>query len=90
MEARSKARPLNKRGTVRPQAGLEHLCAWLIARGLVHPQRDLQALSHSLIGLGIARPFGEPLEPGIRPALREADEVAGKVRELLGLVGSSA
>jgi hypothetical protein len=90
VEARSKARPLNKRGTVRPQQGLEHLCAWLIARGLVHPRRDLEALSRSLMGLGIARPFGEPLEIGTPPALREADEVAGKVRELLGFVGSSA
>ena len=89
VEARSKACPLNKRGTVRPQQGLEHFCAWLIARGFVHPRRDLEALSRSLMRLGVARPFGEPLETGTRPPLREADKVAGKVQELLGFVGSS-
>ncbi len=84
--ARSQARPLNRRGTVRPQQGLEYLCARYIERGIVRPPRDLNALHQDLIRLGIARPFGAPLEPGAdRPGLREADEAARKVRALLGL-----
>jgi mitochondrial fission protein ELM1 len=83
--AHAHARPLNKRGTVRPQQGLEYLCARLIERGIVRPPRDLQALHQKLIGLGIARLFGEPLEIGQRPALCEIDKVARRVRALLGL-----
>ncbi len=86
VEAHSQARPLNKRGTVRPQQGLELFCARLIALGLVRPQPDLNALHRSLMDLGIARPFGTPFETGTRPPLREAEEVAGKVRALLGLM----
>jgi hypothetical protein len=84
--ARSQARPLSGRGTVRPQQGREYLCARLIERGVVRPPRDLKALHQHLFRLGVARPFGTALEVGAaRPALHEANRAAGKLRMLLGL-----
>jgi mitochondrial fission protein ELM1 len=82
---RARSRPLNKRGTVRPQQGLERMCARLIRSGLVQPRRDLSLLHDSLITQGIARPFGEPIENGTRPRLRETELVAKKVKEILGI-----
>lgn len=83
--ARAHARPANNRGTVRPQQGLEYLCAWLLASGIVLPPRDLTALHQALLRLGIARPFGEPLRTGARPVLNETGGVARRVRALLGV-----
>jgi hypothetical protein len=81
---RAHSRPLNLRGTPRPQQGLEYLCARLIERGLVRPPRDLPALHRTLYRLGIAAPFGTPPRTEGLPALREADEVGRRVRSLLG------
>ena len=82
---RAHSRPLNKRGTVRPQQGLEHLCARLLQSGLVQPRRDLSLLHDSLIKQGIARPFGELIENGPRPQLRETEKVAEKIKHILGI-----
>lgn len=84
VEARAHARPLNRRGTVRPQQGLEYLCARLIERGIILPPRDLSGLHEKLIRRGIAKPFGAALKTGSHPALREADEVARRIHSLLG------
>ena len=84
--ARSQARPLNKRGTVRPQQGLEYLCARLIERGIVLPPHDLTALQQSLVRLGIIHQFGTPFvtkKPCAR--LDVAHDAANKVRQLLGM-----
>jgi mitochondrial fission protein ELM1 len=82
---RAQSRPLNKRGTARPQQGIEHFCARLIRSGLVQPRRDLSLLHDSLINKGIARPFGEPIENGTRPQLRETERVAKKTKDILGI-----
>lgn len=82
---RAKSQPLNKRGTVRPQQGLERLCARLIRSGFVQPRRDLSLLHDSLIKNGIARPFGEAIENGKRPQLRETETVAKRVKDVLGI-----
>ena len=82
---RARSRPLNKRGTVRPQQGVERLCARLLQSGLVQPRRDLSLLHDSLINKGIARPFGEPIENGTRSQLRETERVAKKVKDILGI-----
>lgn len=79
------SRPLNKRGTVRPQQGLERLCARLMRGGLVQPRRDLTILHESLIQRGIARRFGEPIQNGSRPQLHETEAIARKVKETLGI-----
>jgi uncharacterized protein len=78
-------RPLNKRGTVRPQQGLERFCARLLRAGFVQPQRDLTILHESLIQKGIARRFGEPIQNGNRPPLHETGAFAQKVKETLGI-----
>ena len=83
--SRSRARPANNRGTVRPQQGLEYLCARILASGIVLPPRDLRALHQRLFDLGVARPFGSPLEAGPRPCLNETERVADRVRAMLGL-----
>ncbi len=82
---RAQSRPLNKRGTVRPQQGLERMCAQLIRSGLIQPRRDLSLLHDLLIKQDIARPFGVPIEDGKRPALREIERVARKTKEILGI-----
>jgi len=86
--ARAQIQRLNARGTVRPQQGLEYLCARLIERGIILPQQDLNVLHQMLIRRGSARFFGEPLETEEHPALWEADEVARKVQALLGFTNS--
>ncbi len=82
---RAESRPLNKRGTVRPQQGIERFCARLIRAGLVQPRRNLSLLHDSLIKRGIAQPFGEPIENGLRPQLREIEHVAKKTKSILGI-----
>ena len=85
VSARAHARRLNRRGTTRPQRGVDHLCARLIARGIVQPRRDVNLLHEKLLELGIARPFGTPLDTWKTTPLHEADAVAARVRALLGL-----
>jgi len=55
----------------------------LIANGTIRPRRDLNELHHALVRKGIARLLGGPLEIWTQPPLREAEEVARQVRELL-------
>ena len=84
MDERARRRPVNARGTPRPQQGLEYLCARLIERGIVRPPRDLGALHAELYRLGVARPFGTPYEPWSRADLRPAVEIARDLKPLLG------
>jgi mitochondrial fission protein ELM1 len=69
-DERARRRPVNARGTPRPQQGLEYICARLIERGIVRPPR--------------ARPFGTPYEPWARAVLRPEAEIARDLRPLLG------
>jgi hypothetical protein len=78
-----------KKGTVRPQQGLEYLCARLLERGIINPPRDLDAFYEGLYDLGLARPFGDELDlkwiaEGRSNGLHEADRAAAEVRRLLG------
>ena len=82
---RAQSQPLNKRGTARPQQGIERLCARLIRSGIIQPRRDLSILHDSLIQHGIARPFGEAIENGQRPYLRETERVAKEIKTILGI-----
>ena len=79
------ARRRNRRGTLKPQGGVQRFCARLIGRGLVQPRRNLHLLHQALFEGGLAKPFGSPLETGTRPALHEAHEVAAQVRQRLNL-----
>ncbi len=82
---RAHSQPLNKRGTARPQQGIERICARLIRTGLIQPRRDLHMFHELLINKGIARPFGETIENGKRPQLNEIETVAQKVKATLGI-----
>jgi mitochondrial fission protein ELM1 len=68
-----------------PRWALAKFCQALLAYGVVRPRRDLHALHQALIRRGVARFLGEPFHSGAQPPLREVDEVALRVRELLGL-----
>ncbi len=82
---RSQSRPLNKRGTVRPQQGMEYLCARLIEKGIVSPPHDLVSLEQSLIRLGIIHPFGAAFtDSNPRAGLRVTEEAADRIRRMLG------
>jgi mitochondrial fission protein ELM1 len=63
---------------------LAKICRGLIASGLIRPRRDLRELHRALVRRGVAQLFGEPLQRGGRPPLQEIDEVARKVKALLG------
>jgi hypothetical protein len=88
--ARAHAQPRKRKGTIRPQQGLEYLCARLIERGLVHPLRDLDQLHAALVRRDVARYFGAPLETGGPWGLREIDAVARRVRALVGVTNPPA
>lgn len=74
----------NKRGSVRPQRGLQYLCARLIDRAWVLPPRDTAALYQAMIERGFARMFGAPLDLQPRIPLCESVELAVRVRDFLG------
>lgn len=80
----AEARPRKAKGTVRPQQGLEYICARLIEAGIVRPPRHLDRLHDRLIEAGAARPFGAPFDTCTCRPLREVDAVARRVRLLLG------
>jgi hypothetical protein len=74
----------NDRGTLRPQQGLEGICARLIGRGWVRPPRDPARSLEALLRCGAARlPAHDVPSGGFRP-LRDLDHVAARVRTLLG------
>lgn len=78
------SRPRKKKGTVRPQQGMEYYCARLIERGIVQATRDVAHLHENLIRRGVAHRFGGPLRTGRRAPFHEVDAVACRVRALLG------
>lgn len=80
----AQAQRRNKRGSVRPQRGLQYLCARLLDRAWVLPPRNTPALYQALIERGVAQMFGAPLELRSRVPFRESTELAERVREQLG------
>ena len=85
--AYARRRPLNNRGTPRPQRGLVRRCAGLVASGRVRPLRDLEGLQRGLVEVGRAHlleeVLGDPtlLKRSFQP-IREAPRVAARVRAL--------
>lgn len=84
--ARAFARPLNRRGFERPQAGIEKFCARLAANGWVRPYGDITKLHEALIERGQAKYFDGVLPVPPDEALNEAERVAERVRAILGAV----
>lgn len=83
--ARSEKQRLGHRGTIQPQAGLQYLCARLVERGIILPQPDLHVLHQTLVGSGIAHFFDPRLSPTSSAGLREVDDIARRVRMLMGM-----
>jgi mitochondrial fission protein ELM1 len=86
--AKATSRPLGERRTVRPQRGLELLCARAVERGWVRPTRDLERLHDDLERRGVARRMTEsavPFEPARGPS--DLEVAVARVRALLGLPG---
>lgn len=83
--ARAQAQPRNRRGSIRPQQGLEYLCARLLEKGILQPRRDLRQLHLDLVARGIAGYLGVSDPPTTVQPLREADELAAELRRRMGL-----
>jgi len=85
--ARRAGRPTyNRRGSVRPQQGLEYLCARALERAWVLPPRELEQLHALLVKEGRAAMFDEALALPARAApLSELNEAARTVIEYLQL-----
>jgi uncharacterized protein len=84
--ARGEKQRLGHRGTIKPQRGVQYLCARLVEQGIILPQPDLHILHETLVGSGIAQFFGSSLSPTSSAALREVDDIARRVRMLMGIV----
>jgi mitochondrial fission protein ELM1 len=83
--ARSEKQRLGHRGTIQPQTGVQYLCARLVERGIILPQPDLHSLHQTLVGSGIAQFFGSSQSPTSSAELREVDDIARRVRMLMGM-----
>jgi mitochondrial fission protein ELM1 len=83
--ARGEKQRLGLRGTIKPQRGLQYVCARLVERGIILPQPDLHMLHETLVGSGVARFFGSKLSLTGAAGLREVDDVARRVRRLMGM-----
>ncbi|HEX7231988.1 MAG TPA: ELM1/GtrOC1 family putative glycosyltransferase [Candidatus Binatia bacterium] len=83
--ARGEKQRLGQRGTIKPQRGLQYLCARLVERGIILPQPDLHLLHQTLVASGIAQFFGSSLKPTAGAGLREVDDIARRVRTLMGM-----
>ena len=84
--ARGEKQRLGLRGTIKPQRGLQYLCARLVERGIILPQPDLHILHETLVGSGIAQFFGSSMSPTSSAGLREVDAIAHRVQMLMGMV----
>jgi mitochondrial fission protein ELM1 len=72
------------KGTIRPQQGLEYICARLIQHGFVLPPRDMSVLHRQLFDCGAARPFDDTLELTAPVVLDETATVVERIKTLLG------
>lgn len=78
------ARPVQAHAAGHLRRRFQSLCALAIEHGWVRSQRDLAVMHRGLIEAGRARLFGAPLDIARREPLRELDQVAERVRGLLG------
>lgn len=78
-------KPLNHRGTTRPQRGFERLCAKLLARGIIRPPRNLAQMREDLARHGLAEAFDGKIPVLEHRPSNELHRVANRVRRLLGV-----
>lgn len=72
----------NKRGSRRPQQGLQYLCARIVEQRLLLPCRNMQSLHRALVEQDVARMFGGALEIWQPPAWNEIEALAAQIRAL--------
>ncbi|HEY7907139.1 MAG TPA: hypothetical protein VIC53_09515, partial [Wenzhouxiangella sp.] len=68
----------NRRGSIRPQQGLQYLCARALERNWILPPRDLKRLHQSLYDAGYAVELGETLMTPYKPP-SVLDRAVGRV-----------
>ncbi|ROO28467.1 ELM1/GtrOC1 family putative glycosyltransferase [Salinisphaera japonica] len=80
----------NKRGSRRPQEGLQYLCARLVEQRVFVPRRNMPELHEALIDQGVARYLDDALEAFRPPVWHETEWLARRIRALLPLPGDAA
>ncbi|RJS92209.1 ELM1/GtrOC1 family putative glycosyltransferase [Salinisphaera sp. Q1T1-3] len=80
----------NKRGSARPQEGLQYICARLVERRIFVPRRNMPELHDALVDQGVARMLGDSLTGWRPPAWHETEWLARRIRALLPLPGERA
>lgn len=78
----------NKRGSRRPQEGLQYACARLLQKRVFVPRRNMPALHQALVEQGVARIFDGRIDPWSPPVWHETDWVAQRIRAMLPIAGS--
>jgi hypothetical protein len=76
----SERRPKNRRGTERPQQGLEYLCSRILKREWILPPRDLDGLHRRLVAEGYAHMFAESLSSPRVAAEPGFDDLGNRLR----------
>jgi hypothetical protein len=85
VRARAYARPhKRKKGTVRPQQGMEAFFSRLLADGWLRAPRAIGELQRALVATGTAQMFGAPFSAEAVTPVREVETVAQRVWELMG------
>lgn len=80
----------NKRGSRRPQEGLQYACARLIQQRVFVPRRNMPALHEALVKQGVARLFDGRIDVWTPPVWHETDWVAQRIRAMLPIAGRRA
>ncbi len=80
----------NKRGSRRPQEGLQYFCARLVEQRVFVPRRNMPELHAALIDQGVARYLGDTLEAFRPPVWHETEWLARRIRALLPLPADAA
>lgn len=73
----------NKRGSRRPQEGLQYLCARLVEYRIFLPGRDMAGLHRGLVEWGVARYFDADLCAWRPPRWRELEAATQRIRDTL-------
>jgi len=78
----------NRRGTERPQQGLQYLCSRILKREWILPPRDLEALHRQLVEQGSAQMFGQSLSTSAPPGKQACgDDLGNRLRVMLAQPG---
>jgi len=83
LEEWSRRQPKNRRGTERPQQGLEYLCSRILKLEWILPPRDLDSLHSRLVEKGCARLLDESLSSTKSTHTETLDDLGRRLRVML-------